>query len=91
MKIENLNDLKTWVNGLSEKELEKPLIYNSDTYSLSGQIVEITKATENLYYTGEDDPSTLYTKKQLKEQGFDSEDISEMDIEIHKDSYYLSF
>ena len=76
MKIKSLNDLKKWVNKLSEDELSKPLIYNSEEHSISGSVSEIKKATTDLYYTGDDDPAQLYTKKQLKEEeGYDQEDI----------------
>jgi hypothetical protein len=85
-----LQQIKTWVNSLSEKELQQELLYNSNEYSISGVVAQITKAKENLYYTGEDDPAPLYTKKQLKtECGMDSEEIADLDIEIPKGSYYI--
>jgi hypothetical protein len=49
------------------EQLEQDLLYNSEEYSLSGVVNKIEKAKNNLYYTGEDDPAQLYTKKQLKE------------------------
>lgn len=85
----NLRDLKTWVNNLTEEQLEQPLLYNSEEYSISGKVEKIEKATTNLYYTGEDDPAQLYTKEQLKEQGFDKEDIQELEVEIPKGSFYI--
>lgn len=85
-----LQDFKTWINSLSEKELDQELMYNSEEYSISGVVDKIEKAEENLYYAGEDDPSPLYTKKQLKtEMGMDSEEIAECEIEIPKGAYFI--
>ena len=84
-----LKDFKNWVNSLTDKQLEQPLLYSSDEYSISGEVGNIEKADANLYYTGDDDPSVLYTKAQLKEQGYDKEDIEEFDIEIPKGSFYI--
>lgn len=86
-----LLELKTWVNSLSESDLKKELLYNSEEYSISGVVGEIKKASENLYWLGDDDPSPLYTKKQLRdEHGMDSEEIAECEIEIPKGGYYIS-
>ena len=84
-----LKDLKKWVNLLTEQQLEQPLIYHSEEYSISGEVSEIKKAKSDLYYTGEDDPATLYTLKQLKQDGYDKEDIESFDIEIPKGSFYI--
>lgn len=84
-----LKDFKKWVNNLTDEQLEQNLLYNSDEYSISGKVEKIEKAKENLYYTGEDDPAQLYTLKQLKDDGWDKEDIEEFDIEIPKGSFYF--
>jgi hypothetical protein len=89
MKTMTLKDFKKWVNNLTEEQLKQPLLYNSEEYSISGQVCKIEKAKANLYYTGEDDPATLYTLKQLKEDGYDKEDIEEFDIEIPKGAFYI--
>ena len=91
MKIKNLNDLKKLVNSLSEEALKQPLLYNSTELSVSGVIQSIEKAQHDLYYTGEDDPAALYTKKQLLRDGMDIEEIESFDIEIPKGSYYIKF
>lgn len=39
--------------------------------------------------TKQDDPATLYTLAQLKEQGMDKEEIEECEIEIPKGSFYI--
>lgn len=85
-----LNDLKKLINSLSKEQLQQPLLYMSKEYSISGVVLNVEKAKENLYYTGEDDPSKLYTKKQLLED-YDKEDIEEMDIEIPKGSIVITF
>lgn len=84
-----LKDLKKWVNKLSEEQLEQPLLYYSEEYSISGNVLEIPKAKQNLYYTGEDDPAQLYTKEQLKDDGWDIEDIKCFDIAIPKGIFYI--
>ena len=84
-----LKDLKKWVNSLAKEQLEQELLFNSDEYSISGKVEKIEKAKQDLYYTGDDDPARLYTKKQLKNDGWDKEDIEGFDIEIPKGSYYI--
>ena len=86
-----LKDFKKWVNTLTEEELEQPLIYNSEEYSISGKVDKIIKSKQNLYYTDEDDPAELYTLKQLKEDGWEKEDIENFDIEIPKGAYFITF
>ncbi len=84
-----LKDFKKWVNSLTDEQLEQNLLYNSDEYSISGKVNKIEKAKSNLYYTGEDDPAELYTLKQLKEEGYDKEEIEDFEIEIPKGSFYI--
>lgn len=91
MKTLKLKDLLKALCKMSKKELEQPLLYNSDNLSLSGEILSIGKSRANLYYTGEDDPATLYTLKELKEDGYDKEDIESFNIEIPKGSFVIKF
>jgi hypothetical protein len=84
-----LKDLKKWVNNLTDDQLEQHLLYNSEEYSISGKVNKIEKAKQNLYYTGDDDPAELYTLKQIKEEGYDKEDIEGFDIEIPKGSFFI--
>lgn len=86
-----LKDLKKILDKMNPEELENYLLYNSEEYSVSGKVSKFKKAKQNLYYTGEDDPAQLYTLKQLKEDGWDEEDIEGFDIEIPKGSYYIEF
>lgn len=83
-----LKDLKKWVNQLPESELEKELMYNSMDYGISGSVSEITKSDENLYYIG-DQPVVLHTKKELTQLGYSEGDISDMDVEVPKNCYYI--
>lgn len=53
-----------------------------------GVIDDIEKSKADLYYTGED---SLYTEKELLEDGCTKEDIKGFDLEIVKDKYYLKF
>ena len=83
-----LKDLKTWLNSLSDDELEKDLLYNSMDYGISGKVGEITKTDDNLYYVG-DEPVLLHTKRELKQRGFSEKQISALDVEIPKGCYYI--
>lgn len=83
-----LSDLKDWVNRLPEEELEKDLMYNAIDYGLTGNVGEIRRSDENLYFVG-DDPVLLHTKKELKQRGFSDGDISRFDVEIPKGCYYI--
>lgn len=83
-----LKDLKEWVNKLPAEDLERDLLYNSMDYGISGNISEITKTDENLYYVG-DDPVLLHTKDELKQRGFTDNEISELEVEIPKGCYYI--
>lgn len=86
-----LKDLKKQLDKLTKEQLEQELFYNSEEYSVSGVVNKIARAKANLYTTYEDDPAPLYTKKQLKEQGMDNEEIEECDIEIPKGAFVLEF
>ena len=91
LQIMKLKDLKKQLDKLSKEQLEQELLYNSKEYSLSGVVQKIARAKANLYNTHEDDPSTLYTLKELKEQGMDKEEIESCDIEIPKGAFVLEF
>lgn len=86
-----LKDVKKMVNKLSKEQLEQEFLYNSKEYSVSGVVFKISRAKANLYNTYEDDPATLYTLKELKEQGMDKEEIESCDIEIQKGAFVIEF
>ncbi|NDI98186.1 hypothetical protein GWA97_03775 [Flavobacterium sp. LaA7.5] len=83
-----LKDLKSWLNKLSNDELEKELRYNSMDYGISGTISEIIRSDENLYYVG-DEPVIMNSTKELMQRGYSEYEISEMDIEIPQGCYYI--
>ena len=92
MKTKKLKDLKNWINQLSEEELEKFLYYNSTEFGLSGVVEKITRIKTNLYYTGEDHPARLYTKKELKEDfDYEQEEIDSTTVELPKGGYCIEF
>lgn len=84
-----LKDFKKVLDKMTKEELDQELIYNSEEYSISGNVSKLVKAKQNLYYTGEDDPAQLYTLKELKDEGFDKEDIEGFEIEVPKGRYYI--
>lgn len=86
-----LKELKKILDKLTPEQLEQKLAYMSQEYGLSGAVNKITKAKSNLYWNGDDDPSELFTKKQLLEEGYDKEEIDEMTIEIKKGEFYFEF
>lgn len=83
-----LKELKNWLDGLSENELEKELYYNSLDYGISGKVTELTRSDENQYYVG-DDPALLHTSNDLAKRGYSKKQINEMDIEVPAGCYYI--
>lgn len=86
-----LKDLKRMLNKCSKEQLEQPLFYNSEEFSVSG-IAKVVRAKANLYNNYEDDPSSLKTMKELKELYFnDKEDIEACDLSIPKGAFVMEF
>lgn len=83
-----LKDFKAWVNSLPEQELEKELMYNSMDYGISGNVNEISRTDEDLYFVG-DEPVLLHTKHDLEKRGFSQNDIAALDVEIPEGCYYI--
>jgi len=83
-----LKELKTWLNKLSDEELEKDLLYNSLDYGISGNVTEVNHTDEDLYYVG-DEPILLHTREELLKRGFTEKQIAELDIEIPEGCYYI--
>lgn len=81
-----LKDLLKKLSKMDKKQLNQELIFVS-TYE-SGSCI-LKKATSDLIYTGDDDPSELYTKKQLLEEGYDKEEVDGMIVEVSKGEYYF--
>ena len=91
MKIFKLKDLKKALEKLTKEELNQPIVYSSEDLCLSGPVTGIGKAKATLYNTFEDDPAELYTMKQLKENGYDKDDISGFEPEIKKGDFVIKF
>ena len=85
-----LKKLKKLLNSLTDEQLEQELFYKSDEYSISGVVGKIEREKTDLYFTGEDDPASLYTIQDLKRQGFNKEEIEEFEIEIPKGSFVIN-
>lgn len=83
-----LKELKNILEQLTPEQLEKELIYNSEEFYISGPVKGLVEAKEDLYYTGEEDPSSLYTKNQLIENDLEDE-IDGFEIEIGKGDFYI--
>jgi len=84
-----LKDLKRILDNLTHEQLNSPIIYSSDEYSISGEVKSLKKAVSNLYYTGDDDPTPLYTKAQLKKHGYSNGEIEGFSLEIKKGEYFI--
>ena len=91
MKILKLKDLKKALDKMTKEELNQQIVYVSDDLCLSGTVTGIGKAKATLYNTFDDDPAELYTMKQLKENGYDKEDIEGFAIEINKGDFVIKF
>lgn len=83
-----LSDLKHWVNSLPAEELDKDLMYNAIDYGLTGNVGEIRRSDENLYFVG-DEPVVLHTRQELRQIGYSEKDIVNFDVEIPKGCYYI--
>lgn len=83
-----LKDFKNWINTLSEEELDKDLMYNSIDYGISGNVNEINRCDNNLYFVG-DDPVLLHTREELLKRGFTTDEIDSFEVEIPEGCYYI--
>ena len=91
MKTLKLKDLKKALDKMTKEELNQQIVYVSDDLCLSGTVTGIGKAKATLYNTFDYDPAELYTMKQLKENGYDKEDIEGFAIEINKGDFVIKF
>lgn len=86
-----LKDLKKALDKMTKEELNQPIVYVSNDLCLSGTVTGIGKARATLYNTFEDDPAELYTMAQLKDNGYDKDDIEGFAIEINKGDFVIKF
>jgi len=84
-------ELKALLDKVPDEQLDQRVPYNSEANYMSGVIEDFKLATEDLIWDGGDDPATLYTEADLKERGFDDEEIFYMDVQIDKGQYYITF
>ena len=91
MKEFKLKDLKKALEKLTKEELNQTIVYSSENLCLSGTVIGIGKAKSTLYNTFEEDPAELYTMKQLKENGYDKEDIEGFKPEIKRGDFVIKF
>ena len=77
-----LKELKEILDSMSVEQLNKELIVIDCSEAIVGY-AEAEFAPEDLYYTGEDDPSELYVLSELKDQ-YEQEEIDGMEIIVNK-------
>lgn len=83
-----IRELKEVINKLSEKQLEKNLIVvaHEKTFSCLGNVIV---SSDDLIFTGEDDPCELVTKQSLIEEGYEDDEIEEFDVIIKEGQLYV--
>lgn len=81
--------LKSKISRMSKDELNGDVIFNSKEYGLSGEVHNIRKASFDLLWDGEDDPSKLISAAEAKRNGLDPDEIESLTVEIPKGSYYI--
>lgn len=74
---------------MSKEELEQEAIFITECRTQSGVIDVARKLPATLFNVFEDDPNELKTKKQLKEDGMDAEEIETCDVEFKKGDFYI--
>ena len=82
-----LKELKEILNSMSTGQLKQELVVFAFNKTISGY-PEVGFAEEDLYYTGEDDPSELLTLSELKDH-YEQEEIDGMEIIINKGDLFI--
>lgn len=82
-----LKELKEILNSMSTEQLKQELVMFAFNKTISGY-PEVEFAEEDLYYTGEDDPSELYTLSELENQ-YEQDEIDDMEIIINKGDLFI--
>lgn len=82
-----LKELKEILNSMSTEQLKQELVMFAFNKTISGY-PEVEFAEEDLYYTGEDDPSELYTLSELENQ-YGQDEIDGMEIIINKGDLFI--
>lgn len=82
-----LKELKEILDSMSTEQLKQELVMFAFNKTISGY-PEVEFAEEDLYYTGEDDPSELYTLSELEDQ-YEQDEIDDMEIIISKGDLFI--
>jgi len=85
-----LDDLKKWMERLSDEELQLELNFHSDDYSIAGPVTLPIKATENYYHVEGESPAPLFTAEELRSDGYDDAEINAFNVVIPKGTYYFN-
>lgn len=82
-----LKELKEILDSMSIEQLKQELVMFAFNKTISGY-PEVEFAEEDLYYTGEDDPSELFTLSELEDQ-YEQDEIDGMEIIINKGDLFI--
>lgn len=82
-----LKELKEILDSMSIEQLKQELVMFAFNKTISGY-PEVEFAEEDLYYTGEDDPSELFTLSELEGQ-YEQDEIDDMEIIINKGNLFI--
>lgn len=82
-----LKELKEILDSMSIEQLKQELVMFAFNKTISGY-PEVEFAEEDLYYTGEDDPSELFTLSELEGQ-YEQDEIDGMEIIINKGDLFI--
>ncbi|MGV8961957.1 MAG: hypothetical protein ACOH2V_01070 [Candidatus Saccharimonadaceae bacterium] len=85
-----LQELKDWVNLLSEEDLKKFLVCDSDEKFAFGYVKDIVQATEDLCWV-DNYPPALFTLKDLLHHGYGPKEIEDLEVAVFKGSFIIKF
>jgi hypothetical protein len=83
-----LKDLKKKLDKMSKEQLNQDLIVVASNKTLSG-LGDAKTSNSHLIWTGDDDPCELRTKTELVEEGYDKEEIAEMEVMVERGGFYI--
>lgn len=83
-----LKHLKKKLDKMSKEQLNQDLIVVASNKTLSGLGYAKT-SNSHLIWTGDDDPCELRTKSELIEEGYEKEEISEMEVMVERGGFYI--
>jgi hypothetical protein len=83
-----LKDLKKKLDKMSKEQLNQDLIVVACNKTLSG-LGDAKTSNSHLIWTGDDDPCELRTKTELVGEGYDKEEIAEMEVMVERGGFYI--